>query len=130
MQTSGTCAGERYHYDVSAQNKSFDDCPINQSLENANDSFSYYDKRKYSNKITSCRFSYTLERENRTSFAVPPPPQVAHFSAIARMSIESNILCKLHHKLPLMSAMARMSNQNVSGCDDKSHKTKNKKCPT
>ncbi len=42
------------------------------------------------------------------------------------MSIESNILCKLHHKLPLMSAMDRMSNQNVSGCDDKSHKTKKK----
>jgi IS30 family transposase len=32
--------------------------------------------------------------------------------------------------LPLMSAMARMSNQNVSGCDDKSHETKKKTCPT
>jgi hypothetical protein len=29
MQTSGTCADERYHYQVSAQNKSFEDCPIN-----------------------------------------------------------------------------------------------------
>jgi hypothetical protein len=28
MQTSCTCAGERYHYQVSAQNKSFEDCPI------------------------------------------------------------------------------------------------------
>jgi len=74
------------------------------------------------------------ERErNPTSSAVPPPPpQVAHFSAIARMSIESNVLCSsIHHKLPLMSAMARMSNQNVSGFGNKSHKTKNIiKCAT
>jgi hypothetical protein len=75
-------------------------------------------------------FLHSGERENPTSSAVPPPPQVAHFfSAIARMSIESNILCSSTTSCLscLPSWPECQIKMSVGVTIDKSHKTKKEK---
>ncbi len=122
MHTSGTCAGERYHYQVSAQNKSFEDCPTNH-LRKRQLLFILWQKKSIKTKSPVADF-LTLWRERERE--IPHPLQFLHHHRkllIFPPLPEVNwIQCplQLHHKLPLMSAMARMSNQNVSGCGNKS----------
>lgn len=125
MQTSCTCEGERYHYQVSAQNKSFEDCLINHLRMPT--PFHTMTKKKVLKQNHQLQiFLHSGARESDILCSSTTTASCSFFCHCQNVNCIQHPL-QLHHKLPLMSAMARMSNQNVSGCEDKSHETEKKK---